>query len=36
MTLEKWPDAEAAFTAAVLLDIDNTRYRQLLKESRSH
>lgn len=36
MTLEKWPDAEAAFTAAVLLDIDNARYRQLLKESRAH
>jgi cytochrome c-type biogenesis protein CcmH/NrfG len=36
MTLERWPEAEAAFTAAVLLDVDNARYRQLLKESRSH
>jgi hypothetical protein len=33
---ERWDEAEAAFTAAVLLDVDNARYRERLKEVRSH
>jgi Flp pilus assembly protein TadD len=31
----RWAEAEAAFTAAVLLDLDNASYRELLKEARS-
>lgn len=30
----RWPEAEAAFTAAVLRDVDNAEYRRLLKEAR--
>jgi hypothetical protein len=32
----RWPEAEAAFSAAVLLDVDNAEYRSLLKDARSH
>lgn len=35
MLLEKWKDAEAEYTAAVLLDLDNPVYRRLVKEARS-
>lgn len=35
MILEKWKDAEAEYTAAVLLDFDNPTYRRLVKEARS-
>ena len=35
MLLEKWKDAEAEYTVAVLLDLDNPVYRRLVKEARS-
>jgi predicted Zn-dependent protease len=35
MLLQKWKDAEAEYTAAVLLDLDNPVYRHLVKEARS-
>jgi hypothetical protein len=36
LIMERWPDAQASFSAAVLLDGDNPEFRRLLKEARSH
>jgi hypothetical protein len=35
MTLKRWDEAEAEFSAAMLLDVDNAEYRRLLKLARS-
>jgi Tfp pilus assembly protein PilF len=35
LVMNKWADAEAEYTAALLLDVDNTVYRARLKEARS-
>jgi tetratricopeptide (TPR) repeat protein len=35
MVLGRYEEAEAEFTAAVLLDLDNTEYRKLVKSARS-
>ena len=35
MVLRRWGEAEAEYVAAVLLDLDNTDYRRLVKEARS-
>ena len=34
-TEERWAEAQASFSAAVLLDVDNPEYRRLLKLARS-
>jgi len=36
LVMGRWVDAEAALSAAVLLDVDNAEYRRLLKQARSH
>ena len=36
LVLERWADAQASLSAAVLLDVDNAEYRRMLKEARSH
>lgn len=35
MLLGKWKDAEAEYTAAMMLDLDNPTYRRMIKEARS-
>jgi predicted Zn-dependent protease len=35
MVLRRWDEAEAEYVAAVLLDLDNTDYRRMVKEARS-
>jgi len=35
MVEERWAEAQASLSAAVLLDVDNAEYRRLLKEARS-
>jgi hypothetical protein len=35
MLLHRWVDAEASYSAAVLLDVDNPEYRRALKEAKA-
>lgn len=36
LVLGRWVEAEATLSAAVLLDVNNVRYREMLLEARSH